>query len=345
MTMPYFTHSGMTGAPQLSTAARTVADVLAAVLVNGFNTQAPTSATASGGVLTLNYGSAHGYEALVHITVSGASVAEANGTWRVATVPAGNQLTCAIAGLPDGAVGGTLSTKVAGAGWTEPFAANSTTRVFRMGSGNMRYLRIVQAANAAAYARGYEAMTALSTGTGLFPTAAQFAGNGMIFGNPSPFNAGETWWALASQKGLYWQAINTSSNSIAGVFFGDASEPVKPADAFSTLFDPNYNQAHIARSHTGAAGAITANISPNTPSITTPSPIGAGQRFLFGVPVSADSALRGLLPGAFSAMPPAESNQAGAILSSVTGISGRVVHFYGYLNSAFIALALDEAWT
>jgi hypothetical protein len=347
MAIPFYIHSAMTGAPQFSSGARTVADVLAAVLVNGFNVQAPSSAAASGGVLTLNYPSAHGYEALAHIELSGASVSGANGVWRVAGVPAGNQLTVAIPGLADGSVGGTMSTKVAPAGWTEPFTANSTTRVFRMGSGNQRYLRIVQSAAATAAARAYEAMTALSTGTGPFPTAAQEAGNGTLFGSPNPIDSAVGWWALAGPDFFYLQKIYTVDTGWGSCFFGDISEPVKAADAYHTVLygSLQYSSAYIARSHTGISGALTANPVQATPTLTQPSPIVSGQRFLFGIPMAADGALRGLLPGAFAAYPPASSGDAGAVLSSVTGISGRVRHLHGYSNTGKIALALDEAWT
>lgn len=347
MTTPFYTHSGMTGAPQFSSAARTVADVLAACLVNGFNTQAPTSAAASGGVLTLNYGSAHGYEALVHITVSGASVAEANGTFRVATVPTGNQLTCAVPGIPDGAVGGTISTKVAPAGWTEPFAANSTTRVFRMGGGNQRYLRIVQAAAVTANARAYEAMTALSTGTGPFPTTAQETGNGVLFGSPNALDSTIGWWCLATPGFFYLQEIYAPGPYAWGAaFFGDLSEPVKAADAYNTFLSGaySYSSSYIARSHTGSAGAVLASLVPSYTTLTSPSPISGGQRFLYGIPVEAVGALRGLLPGVFAAMPPAETANAGISISGVTGITGRVHHLHEYSGPGKIAIAIDEDW-
>jgi hypothetical protein len=349
MTIPYYTHSEMAGAPQFSGAAREVANALAACLVNGFNSLAPTSAAASGGVLTLNYGSAHGYEALVHIQISGASVPQANGIFRVATVPAGNQLTCAIPGLPNGAVGGTISTKVAGAGWTEPFGANSTTRVFRMGGGNMQFLRIVQAAGAAPAARGYEAMTGLSSGTGLFPTSAQAPGAGPSFVTTNATDSSLRWWALAGPKFFYFQSYVPGSGSVGVGMFGDVSEPVKAADTFSTLISDYFGGAasYMARSHTGVAGAVLAHVtSLSFPGgLASPSPISAGQRFLYGVPVTGVDVVRGLLPGAFVALPPAASGQVGVLVSSVTGISGRVQHLHQYLGPGIAAVALDEAWT
>ena len=343
MATPYYTHSAMTGAPQLSASARAIPDILAAVLVNGFNTLAPSSATAASGVLTLNFGSAHGYEALAHIEISGASVAEANGVHRVATVPAGNQLTCAIPGIADGSVGGTISTKVAAAGWTEPFAANSTTRVFRMGGGNQRYLRIVHAASSAALARGYESMTALSTGTGPFPTVAQIGGSGDVFGNASSSDPTHSWWALSTESGMYMQIFDSGVSSLGAAFFGDLAEAVKAADAFSTLLIGSLgSQGYIARSHTGSAGAVAALPGTFGTSLATPSPIADGQRFLYGVPVEADTALRGLLPGGFSALPPCDLDQSGVVIADVTNIDGRAIHWIPNGSYGYIALAIDE---
>lgn len=347
MAIPYYTHSGMAGAPQFSTAARSTPDVLAAVLVNGFNVQAPTSAVASGGVLTLNYSSAHGYEALCHITVSGASVAAANGTWRVATVPAGNQLTCTIAGLPDGAVGGTISTKVAGAGWTEPFAPDATTRVFRMAGGNQRYLRVYRAASAVAFGRGYEDMTGLDTGTDPFPTVAQASGQGIgLFQAHNP-TATDQWWALAAPNGVYFSVLTNTGSGRGVTGFFDLAEPVKAGDSFSTCFfgAPTGN-CWISRSHTGVSGSVIANPFPsvNPISLTVPSPISEGTRLIFGVPVTAVSTLRGLLPLAFNMLPPQPNAGAGVVFSSVINISGRARVICGQGGTGQIAVPLDEDW-
>lgn len=347
MAIPYYTHSGMVGAPQFSTAARSTPDVLAAVLVNGFNVQSPSSAAASGGVLTLNFPSAHGYEALCHIALSGASVAGANGVWRVATVPAGNQLTVAIPGLSDGAVGGTMSTKVAPAGWTEPFAADATTRVFRQGGGNQRYLRMRRAASALTSARGFEVMTGVDTGTELFPTLAQAAGEGVgLFGSAS-VTATHSWWALASGAGVYFHVIQSAGTSLGVMYFGEPSEPVKASDDYSTMLLSSPTNGWMARSHDAVVGALTLQVSTSTLSLAIPSPIANGLRFLFGAPVVAPTSLgvcRGLMPGSFLVFPAIAAASAGTPITSAVGISGRVRGLHPQSGSAFHAVAVDEDW-
>jgi hypothetical protein len=346
MAVPYYTHSGMVGAPQFSTAARSTPDVLAAVLVDGFNVQAPTGGTASGGVLTLNFGSSHGYEELCHITLSGASVAEANGVWRVTSVPASDQLTVAIPGLADGAVGGTMSTKVAPAGWTEPFTADTTTRVFQQGGGNQRYLRMRRAASALTSARGFEAMTGLDTGTELFPTLAQVAGEGVSLFGSSSVTATHSWWALASGAGVYFQLFNSANNPVGMMYFGEPAEPVKASDSYSTILLNSPTGGWMARSHDAVAGALTLAASTSTLSLAIPSPIANGLRFLAGVPVVAPNSsgvCRGLLPGAFLVFPPIAAASAGTLITSAVGISGRVRSLHGS-SSGVHAVAVDEDW-
>lgn len=76
----------------------------------------------------------------------------------------------------------------AGAGWTKPFTG-ANIAVFRQGAGgNGRYIRVWNARTGddpntycmTANVRGYEAMTAVSTGTNPFPTTTQSNSNGLL---------------------------------------------------------------------------------------------------------------------------------------------------------------------
>ena len=72
-----------------------------------------------------------------------------------------------------------------GAGWTMPFSGTNTA-VFQQGAGgNNRFFRFVDAGylgttNRVAFCRGYESMTAVSTGTGPFPTTGMVGSNGPV---------------------------------------------------------------------------------------------------------------------------------------------------------------------
>jgi hypothetical protein len=347
MAVPYYTHSSMVGAPQFSTAARSTPDVLAAVLVDGFNVQAPTGGTASGGVLTLNFGSSHGYEELCHITLSGASVAGANGVWRVTSVPAGNQLTVAIPGLPDGAVGGTMSTKVAPAGWTEPFTADATTRVFRQGGGNQRYLRIHDAAGSIKRARGFEEMTSINAGTNPFPTFAIVSGEGIGLFHNAGVSGTDGWWALASDRWVYLQALRSAGEPFGLTHFGDVVEAVKPADAYCTFIGTSPSTGFMARRHDGVNFSPECTTHASTLNLAATSPISSGRRFLFGVPVcspTSNAELRGLLPGAFLCFPALPMASASSVVAGATNVGGRLRGLHSNNSAATVAVALDEDW-
>ena len=73
-----------------------------------------------------------------------------------------------------------------GAGWTREFTGTNLA-VFKQGAGgNGRYLRVFDggrdaSTNRRVNLRAYESMTAVSTGTGPFPTTGQVSGNGATF--------------------------------------------------------------------------------------------------------------------------------------------------------------------
>lgn len=173
----------------------------------------------------------------------------------------------------------------ASAGWTEPFATASNVSVFRQGSGsNQRYLRMVDNGAAPtgtrrASFRGYEAMTAISTGTNAFPTAAQLSGNGTYL----PYlrdSGGGVWsssnyriWADSKCFLLFVDSYGPN-NYWEPFFFGDFIS-YKAGDTFNTVImgggldnttpwqmyiqssPTSYNEAGCwcARSDTGAAGS------------------------------------------------------------------------------------------
>ncbi|MBQ0919077.1 hypothetical protein KBW71_11575 [Hydrogenophaga aromaticivorans] len=347
MAKPIYWHSGMAGAPQCADANRNAGNILAACLVNGFNTQAVSSASAVGGVLTLNYASDPGFEALSTVNVAGASVAEANGNLRVLSVGS-NQVLLDAPGVPDGAVGGTIITKYAAAGWTEPFAANTQTRVFRMPGGSQRYFRVYHAVGGYALVRGYENMTALSTGTGPFPTTAQQAGNGPALLYEQAHSTDFGWWCLATDSGVYMQTFYTTLGyGLGWAYLGDPVQVVKAADVYAAVACARSGAIpYIARSHSGTGGAQPVTI-PNfytAQSMTVPSPIANGQRFLPGVLLEALNVCRGVLPNSFLAIPRQAPELCSTSISDVIGIDGRVRFLHDASSFGTIAIALDEDW-
>ena len=69
---PIYIHSGMVGAPQYANADGNINAILEACLVIGFNLKTATSASASGGMLTLNFSADPQFEALQTVEIEGA---------------------------------------------------------------------------------------------------------------------------------------------------------------------------------------------------------------------------------------------------------------------------------
>ena len=89
MPVKWFRQSTMGGAPQLGeTTEGTFIAQLKAFLITGFNDQTPSTATYADGVVTLIFGSAHGFVPYQVIEVTGATEAQYNGTFRVVTIHA-----------------------------------------------------------------------------------------------------------------------------------------------------------------------------------------------------------------------------------------------------------------
>lgn len=176
----------------------------------------------------------------------------------------------------------------AGAGWTKPFTGTNLA-AFRQGAGgNNRYLRVLDngfsTGNAAlrrVLIRGYENMTAISTGTNAFPTTTQVSGNGMtasylqITSTVTP----TTWTIYATSNyflfhvELFDDAAGTVYNSLFG--FG-RFESLKVGDVYNDVifgggndasgqdYAGQYNtanqQMYVSRSDTGSVGAVDAMI-------------------------------------------------------------------------------------
>jgi len=163
-------HESMRGAPQLKGAAGTGVAVLDAFLVDGWGLATATSGSVSAGVCTLNMGVGNDFEEHCVVLVAGATPAAVNGEHRL--TQGGETIKFEVPGAPDGPVTGTVTVKYAPCGWEKVYTA-SNKAVYRSQdvTGNRRYLRVND--TGAAYMRvyGYNAMTAIETGTGNFGNA------------------------------------------------------------------------------------------------------------------------------------------------------------------------------
>lgn len=384
MTLPVMLTSSMPGAPSLTKVNGSINTLFLACLVNGFNSKTVVSATASSGVVAYTLPSGHGFTAKDPVAIAGATPTTANGTFRVQSI-AGNVVSVAVPGIADGALTGTITMKFAPLGWTRPYAGTNLG-AYRQGGTptHKRYLRIYDGTIATEsgryYARAYEAMTAISTGTGPFPTTAEVAGNGVEHIAPVAATGNRPWIFVGTPRSFYFLCGHATDYSFntppvwrspdpahdAGMlFFGDYDRIQRPGDVYAqglsaNLYFPS-SGIYGSRAHTQALGS--------RPTHAFVSPVnfgyfGAGRSFpdmisggmnVFGPPYIEEYfggayGIRGFMPGVLTLFngPICQGNVAytlGTIVEDIVGVTGRSVMMAGHLlQGGEFLLKLDEDW-
>lgn len=354
-----YLHSAMVGAPVLSGTAGALIAVLDACLVNGWGLKSVDSLVIVNNVATTNIASGHSAEVGSVVEIAGATPATLNGEQKVTAVTA-TSVSFATSGLTDQTATGAITLKLASLGWSKPFSGTNLA-AYRSNdvTGTRMFLRVDDTATQNARVSGYENLTAISTGTGQFPTAIQLSGGG-YWGKSNQANTTARGWTICGDsRGFYIFIQNHSlySNSNLSYFFGDISS-VKSNDPYACILSMgigdesiNSNQisglhtqtfsstayAYIARSYTGIGSANTAfryasnmwsNSSYysgdyNNANLTPfPNPADGG---LYTTPVlvteGGTRALRGFLPG-FYVIPQSVPLNQFAPRDTVVGITG-----------------------
>lgn len=366
MSLPVLLHSGMTGAPRLTPTNGSMNALLHACLVNGFNTQSVVSATASGGVVTFNYASSPGFSTLDTVSIAGASNATVNGKRRVQSA-SNNQVLVAIPGVPDGAVGGTITMRFAPLGWTRPYSGTGVG-CYRQGgaAAHKRFVRIfddaVAANNYEGGIRGYEHMTGVDTGTGMFPlegtqqnanghdirVARDRTGNSpetqyrawMVFGTPRFFivfaDTDTIRYGAGVTEPVPFDQVN--SQDTRAFAFGDLENQPSPVDTYAcALFHAGlgFTAPQVSRPVSGNYGSTAqlyltgaSSYLHFTSGAQYPSASDGGIHFLntpFYYDQMQPSGLRGSLPGALMPFEAPFTNPSGPpafIGQTITNVSG-----------------------
>lgn len=236
--------STMTGAPTLNGTVGSLITLLDACLKDGFNSQSVSEATQTGGTATFATSSAHGYAVHDVVAISGAGESAWNDEFRVLTVPDTTHFTAAIASDTASPATGTLSAKIAPLGWTKPFSGTDKGAYLPQSAYVQCYLRVQDDASTPTSAngrwakvRGYETMSDVDTGEGLFPTVAQRA-NALTWIKSEASDAVARAWWLAGDGGIFYFAsqgvYGSSYNRYSGHLFGDINS-LKSGDAYSSL--------------------------------------------------------------------------------------------------------------
>lgn len=174
-------NSEMRGAPIIN--GNTRGNLIAAIDAwrLGFGQVTAISVTVSNGVATATLQPSQGFDLHTVIEVAGVTTPAAlNGKSRVAEVSADKTVIKFPTDAPNGTATGTITIKVAGSGWDKPFSA-ANKAVYRSADplGARHFYRIDETGTPAmARVRGFENMTTVDAGTGLYPTNAQINGGG-----------------------------------------------------------------------------------------------------------------------------------------------------------------------
>lgn len=249
-------HSAMTGAPVLSGTAGALIAVLDACLVNGFGLKTADSVVVSGGIATATFSTGHSFEPDVIALAAGATPAGLNGEKRVLTT-ATNVITFDAAGIADGTATGTITFKLAPAGWAKEFSGTNLAayRSEDLASTRM-FLRVVDTGATNARVVGYESMTEINAGAGMFPLEGQISGGGW-WPKASAADGNSRAWTVIADGKCFWLHIHTAP-SVPGASgciwgFGDFTS-YKSVNPFACVLFAN--NSDISLSSGGAPHAV-----------------------------------------------------------------------------------------
>lgn len=232
--------------------AGSIIGILRACLINGYNTQTASSVVVATNVATFN-ATAHGFLVGQCVLIAGATPAGLNGEQYVTSVSP-NSFTFATSGITDQTATGTITAKMAPAGWTEPFASATNITAFRQGAGNMFYLNIDETAVQVSRVTGFESMTAvgIANGTNAFPTTAQFAGGLYWNRSGTTDTIARPWVIVANDRTLYMHVnVDNNATSLIGSLQGLTDLKIyKTGDVYATLI-MGQSTATVATNGTG----------------------------------------------------------------------------------------------
>lgn len=238
--MIYTFDSTMAGAPVLSGSAGALRALIKACLVDGFGAGAVATLTVASGIATATFAGAHPYRVGLVSQFAGATPGGLNGQKAILSVTT-NAVTFAAPGIADGAATGTITHKVAAAGWQELFAgalANVLCVKPTVPEATGCVLRIDDTGTINARVRAYESMTDVSTGTGPTPLESQLAG-GLYWPKSGTADAtARPWFMVADERGAYLAISPQGADRYTLLYAGDAAS-LKSGDAYGYLVTGN----------------------------------------------------------------------------------------------------------
>ena len=247
--------STMPGALALSGVAGTLHTLLKTYLVSGAGAGVVATLTVVNGIATATYASGHPFRPNAVAQVTGATPAGLNGLKRVLTTGA-NSITFAAPGVADGAATGSITSKLAPAGWTElyPGTANVLALKPSVPEATGCVLRVDDTGTTNARVRAYEAMSDMSTGVGVTPLESQ-VGGGLWWPKSGTANAtARPWYLVADDRGFYIAFSPQGTDRYILLYVGDIASH-KSGDAYGYLLTGNQSdQTGLTTAPDGCCG-------------------------------------------------------------------------------------------
>lgn len=219
-------HSEQLGAPQIMAVQGNILSILDACLLNGFGAKAAASITVTNGLAVVSIPSGCDFEVYSVINVSGCSVAELNGDWKVsASSSVSVSFSVAIA---DCVGGGTITVKRAATPyWEKQFSGTNKAAYRSVHPDSSRCVFYIESVDyGTSYVRGYESMTDIATGVRPFPTLTQQAASTFIWKQSNTNNVAympRKWMLIADERAFYlitdWAYTITAGGELT--CFGD----------------------------------------------------------------------------------------------------------------------------
>lgn len=241
-----FDHT-MPGALQLTGVVGSLRNILKTYLVDGAGAGPVATLTVASGVATATYASGHPFKPGVIGQLAGATPAALNGLKPILTTTT-NTVTFAAPGVADGPATGSITSKLAPAGWQEMFAgalANVIALKPSVVEATGCVLRVDDTGTTNARVVAYEAMSDISTGVGACPLPAQASGGLFWPKSGSASATARPWFLIADERGFYLAVSPQGTDRCTLIYSGDI-DSLKSGDAYSYLITGNQSDQTAA---------------------------------------------------------------------------------------------------